>query len=62
MQDQYELDGKPVSRVFLSAQSGLGLSVLRTVLSDIVKTALPAEQLPETDPRDIDREYEGGMP
>jgi GTP-binding protein HflX len=62
MQDQYELDGKPVSRVFLSAQSGLGLSVLRTVLSDIVKTALPAEQLPETDPRDIDREYEGDMP
>ncbi len=62
MQDHYELDGKPVSRVFLSAQSGLGLSVLRTVLSDIVKTALPTEPLPETDPRDIDREYEGDMP
>jgi hypothetical protein len=40
----------------------LGLSVLRTVLSDIVKTALPAELTPETDPRDIDREYEGDMP
>jgi GTPase len=62
MQDHYELDGKPVSRVFLSAQGGLGLSVLRTVLSDIVKTALPTEPLPETDPRDIDREYEGDMP
>ena len=62
MQDHYELDGKPVSRVFLSAQSGLGLSVLRTVLSDVVKTALPTELLPETDPRDIDREYEGDMP
>ena len=62
MQDHYELDGKPVSRVFLSAQSGLGLSVLRTVLSDVVKTALPTEPLPETDPRDIDREYEGDMP
>ena len=62
MQDQYELDGNPVPRVFLSAQSGLGLSVLRTVLSDIVKTALPAVLVPETDPRDIDREYEGDMP
>ena len=62
MQDQYELDGNPVPRVFLSAQSGLGLSVLRTVLSDIVKTALPIVLVPETDPRDIDREYEGDMP
>jgi GTP-binding protein HflX len=62
MQDQYELDGNPVPRVFLSAQSGLGLSVLRTVLSDIVKTALPVVLVPETDPRDIDREYEGDMP
>lgn len=62
MQDQYELDGKPVSRVFLSAQSGLGLSVLRTVLSDIVKTALPVMPLSETDPRDIGREYEDDMP
>jgi GTP-binding protein HflX len=62
MQDQFELDGHPVPRVFLSAQSGLGLSVLRTVLSDLVKNALPVVLLPETDPRDIDREYEGGMP
>ncbi|WP_300555394.1 GTPase HflX [Limnohabitans sp. Rim8] len=62
MQDQYELDGKPVSRVFLSAQSGLGLSVLRTVLSDIVKIVLPVISLSETDPRDIGREYEDDMP
>jgi uncharacterized repeat protein (TIGR03837 family) len=41
MQDQYELDGEPVPRVFLSARSGEGLALLRSALSDIVKAALP---------------------
>jgi GTP-binding protein HflX len=57
MQDLYELDGVPVPRVFLSAQSGQGLALLRTALSDIVKTALPSAVPPDEDPRDLLREY-----
>jgi GTP-binding protein HflX len=62
MQDQYELDGEAVPRVFLSARSGEGLALLRTALSDIVKAALPPDELPERDPRDLDREYLGDPP
>ena len=62
LQDQYDLNGMPVSRVFLSAHSGLGLSVLRTVLSEIVKTALPSLDPSKPDPRDIGREYLGDTP
>lgn len=57
MQDQYELDGLPVPRVFLSAQSGQGLPLLRSALSDTVKAALPPSVQSGDDPRDIDREY-----
>ena len=57
LQDQYDLNGTPVSRVFLSAQSGLGLSVLRSVLSEIVQKALPSLDASELDPRAIGREY-----
>jgi GTP-binding protein HflX len=62
MQDQYELDGDPVPRVFLSARSGEGLALLRSALSDIVKAALPAAPSSEPDPRDLDREYPGDLP
>jgi GTP-binding protein HflX len=62
MQDQYELDGEPVPRVFLSARSGEGLALLRSALSDIVKAALPSTESPEPDPRDLDREYPGDLP
>ena len=62
MQDQYELDGVPVPRVFLSAQTGLGLALLRSALSDIVKAALPPTESPEHDPRDLEREYLGDLP
>jgi GTP-binding protein HflX len=51
-----------VPRVFLSARSGEGLALLRTALSDIVKAALPPDELPERDPRDLDREYLGDPP
>ena len=34
LQDQYELDGLPVSRVFVSARSGEGLPQLRQLLAD----------------------------
>jgi GTPase len=59
MQDQYESDGEPVPRVFLSAQSGQGLDVLRSALSEIVKTALPLTVPEQQDARDLPREYGG---
>jgi len=62
MQDHYEMDGVPVPRVFLSAQSGQGIANLRSALSEIVKTAMPDKQAPGPDPRGIDREYPGNMP
>jgi GTP-binding protein HflX len=62
MQDQYELDGDPVPRVFLSARSGEGLALLRSALSDIVKAALPAAPSSEPDPRELYREYPGDPP
>ena len=62
MQDQYELDGVPVPRVFLSAQTGLGLALLRSALSNIVKAALPPTESSEHDPRDLEREYLGDLP
>ncbi len=60
LQDHYDLNGMPVSRVFLSAHNGVGLSGLRALLSEIVKTALPSLDPSESDPRDIGREYLGG--
>jgi len=62
MHDQFELDGVPVPRVFLSAKTGVGLAQLRSVLSDTVKAALPSPPLPEVDPRDLNREYLGDSP
>jgi GTP-binding protein HflX len=62
MHDQFELDGVPVPRVFLSAKTGVGLAQLRSVLSDTVKAALPSAPLPEADPRDLNREYLGDSP
>jgi GTP-binding protein HflX len=62
MQDQYELDGEPVPRVFLSARSGEGLALLRTALAVIVKAALPSTESTEPDPRDFNREYPGDLP
>jgi GTP-binding protein HflX len=62
MEDQYELDGVLVPRVFLSAQTGQGLSTLRSVLSHIVKTAMPITDVSASDPRDFDREYSHETP
>ena len=62
MQDQYELDGLAVPRVFLSAKNAEGLALLRLVLSDIVKAALPSDASAQPDPRDLHREYPGGLP
>lgn len=62
LQDHYELDGSVVPRVFVSAQAGQGIAALRTVLSDIVMTAMPLRDEPQPDPRDFEREYPGNMP
>jgi GTP-binding protein HflX len=62
MQDQYELDGLPVSRIFLSAKTGQGLDLLRSALSEVVKTALPLEAMAVSDPRDMTGEYTGQLP
>lgn len=62
LQDHYELDGVAVPRVFVSARGGQGIAALRSVLSDIVMTALPLRDETQPDPRDFEREYPGNMP
>ena len=42
--DSYELEGKPVGRLFVSAQSGEGLAGLREALSAQVQARTPAVQ------------------
>jgi GTP-binding protein HflX len=54
VQDHYEVDGLALSRVFLSAQTGKGLSTLREMLGNEVMKTSPAD-LPASDPRfDLD--------
>ena len=62
MQDLYDLNGQAVPRIFLSAQSGQGLAVLRSALSGIVKAAEPLAEAEPVDPRDIFGEYPGDLP
>ena len=54
LQDQYEVDGIALPRLFLSAQTGQGLSTLREMLAiEVMKTS--ALDVPATDPRfDLD--------
>jgi GTPase len=53
-QDQYEVDGVALQRIFLSAQTGQGLSALRQMLAEEVLKTLP-EGKPQHDPRfDLD--------
>jgi GTP-binding protein HflX len=61
LQDSYELDGQPVPRVFVSAQSGKGLDLLRGALSEIVKAAMPPSVPEMEDPRDLNGEYPDEM-
>jgi GTP-binding protein HflX len=53
-QDQYEMDGVPLHRIFLSAQTGEGLSILRQMLAhEVMKTS--SDDVPLPDPRfDLD--------
>ena len=57
-QDQYEVSGTPLNRIFLSAQTGEGISILRQMLAyELTKTT--AEELPKADPRfDLDNSGE----
>lgn len=57
-QDRYEVSGTPLNRIFLSAQTGEGISILRQMLAyELTKTT--AEELPKADPRfDLDNSGE----
>ena len=57
--DAYEVDGVPVPRVFVSSRTGQGLDLLRSVLADTVREAMPEPQPPENDVRDMPRKYAG---
>lgn len=57
-QDRYEVSGTPLNRIFLSAQTGEGISILRQMLAyELTKTT--SEELPKADPRfDLDNSGE----
>ena len=59
LQDEYELDGVPVERVFVSARAGLGLDRLRSALARRAQEALGPAAPAEIDVRDLPREYPG---
>ena len=49
-QDEYDVDGQALTRIFVSAQSGEGLPLLRQWLAqEVMKDS--AEPTPATDPR-----------
>ena len=58
LHDFYEVDGVPLPRIFLSAQSGQGVALLRQMLAEQV-VKISAEDAPITDPRfDLDNSGE----
>ena len=59
MQDDYELDGTAVPRIFVSARAGLGLDRLRLALAQRAQEALGPVTPVEADVRDLPREYPG---
>ena len=52
MQDDYEIDGRPVPRIFVSAATGEGLSALREALSQRALAGVAAYSL-EEDPQNV---------
>jgi GTP-binding protein HflX len=52
MQDDYEIDGRPVPRIFVSAANGAGLSALREALSQRALAGVAAYDL-EEDPQNV---------
>ena len=59
MQDEYEVDGTPVPRIFVSARAGLGLDRLRSALAQRAQQALGSTTPVEEDVRGLPREYPG---
>ncbi len=53
MQDVYTVDGIDMSRLFVSAQTGAGLPLLRQALSDLVLQSVDVADASEIDPRFI---------
>lgn len=47
LQDEYEWDGQPVPRLFLSARSGEGLPALRQLLTESVLAAKGTDKIPD---------------
>jgi GTP-binding protein HflX len=52
LQDDYEIDGRPVPRIFVSAANGAGLSALREALSQRALAGVAAYDL-EEDPQNV---------
>ena len=52
LQDDYEVDGRPVPRIFVSAANGAGLSALREALSQRALAGVAAYDL-EEDPQNV---------
>jgi GTP-binding protein HflX len=52
MQDDYEIDGRPVPRIFVSAANGAGLSALREALSQRALAGVAVYDL-EEDPQNV---------
>ena len=56
-EDFYEVDGRPVPRIFVSARSGQGLGLLRQALARTVSQQQPETPAWPEDVRDLPREY-----
>lgn len=56
-QDTYDVDGRAVPRVFVSARTGQGLDLLRRALAILVSEHLPEMHLSENDVRGLPRDY-----
>ena len=52
LQDDYEIDGRPVPRIFVSAATGEGLSALREALSQRALVGMATYAL-EEDPQNV---------
>lgn len=56
-EDSYEVDGRAVPRIFVSARNGQGLDLLRHVLARAVREHLPDTAKALDDVRGLNREY-----
>ncbi|QHJ00775.1 GTPase HflX [Xylophilus rhododendri] len=61
-QDTYEIEGAQVPRIFLSAQKGTGIALLRTVLTEAVTAHRAAMARPEAGPLAAAVDEDGTMP